>query len=254
MHGAENSYQIRDNKIYKEPKNKDPMKRKNRIIYYLLAALLLTCRLHAQNFSYSVSRDSAAYIPLDAPQTIAANQNWISKNFIVHLPFSFNFCGSLTDSVSIYGNGFIDFNIASKLAIIAFNSFSSQRDTAQQYAGTISYQVTGAGSSRILKIQFSDVAQSQFSAFDYLNYQVWLYEGSNAIEFHIGNNSYSNAPNSMPVALGVLNRMGTSSSRGYFISGSPFSPAGQLIGNDDELSYLTTIPAAGVILKLSPSF
>lgn len=229
---------------------------KRTIIYciLLLQLLLAAGRLHAQSFSYGLTRDSLAYEALDAPQTIVSNQNWISKSFSVQLPFTFNFCGTLTDSMYICGNGFIDFNTTKKLAIMAFNSFSSQRDTTQQYAGAISYETTGAAGSRITKIQFSNVAQSQLSAFDHLSYQVWLYEGSNVIEFHIGDNAYANTANNIPVAMGVLNRLGTSASRGYFISGNQLSPSGALIGSTDNLDYLNAIPAAGVIFKLTPSF
>jgi hypothetical protein len=158
----------------------------------LVCLFFITAHLiQAQNFNYTLSKDSTTYTALSGATYLSTGENWSNKKYSIHIPFHFNFCGSTADSIiTIEGNGFIVMNQSKQLSIVAFNSFTSNKDTNQSYTSSIAYLTSGSQGNHITKIEFKNLSQNQLSNADYLNYQVWLYENGNKIEFHIGANSY----------------------------------------------------------------
>jgi hypothetical protein len=225
---------------------------------FLCLFFLLTCfvsKNQAQHFNYSLTNDSMVYAPLINAQVISANQDFQNKTFTLHFPFAFNFCGTPTDSLKIEGNGFMVFNPLKGFSLVAFNSFTSQKDTNQNYTSTIAYTITGNTGNRIVKIELSNIAQAQLTSFDQLSYQIWLYEGSNKIAFHIGNNSYSaQTESTLPVMLGIINKNMDTESKAYLITGTVASPSAQLITGETEFVYLNNVPATGMVFTLTPTF
>ncbi|MFL5763546.1 MAG: hypothetical protein ACJ77K_06345 [Bacteroidia bacterium] len=203
-----------------------------------------------QNFSYSIQKDSSIYSDLVSPTVLVSEQSLTNRNFHLHLPFSFNFCGTATDSVIIETNGFVVLDKQKQLAVVAYSNFRSRKDTNGLYVASIGYQVSGTAGSRILKIQFSNFAQHISSSSDFLNYQVWLYEGSNKAEIHTG----ANASFGNPVMMGIINRNMDSDDKAYLLSGNPSSPSGQIVTGDSEFVYINAAPAAGVIYTFTPTF
>jgi hypothetical protein len=221
----------------------------------LLAALAvaMTHALTAQNFSYTIAKDSSSYVSLAGAEVISAGENFLNKRFSVHLPFQFNFCGSATDSLQIEGNGFLTFNEQEGMALVAFNNFSSRPDTSQAYSSSILSLTEGSPGNRVVKIQFSHLAQYTVSQNDFLDYQVWLYENGNRIEFHMGANSFGGYDD-LPQLLGIINRNMNTVNKAFLISGAASGPSAQLISGDDPFAYLHTVPSQGLIYKLTPSF
>jgi hypothetical protein len=211
----------------------------------------ISISLHSQNFNYNLQKDSTAYTPIAGADVISAGQDFQSKSFVLHLPFSFNFCGTKTDSIKIEGNGFIVFDQVRGLAVIAFNSFSSNQDTAAKINSSILFQVTGTQGNRVATIEFNNLSQNILSENDYLNYQIKLYENGNKIIFHIGDNSYSNA--AMSVMLGLINKNMDGSTNAFLISGNPSQPSGQQITSGMDFSNLNNVPSKDISYTLTPS-
>jgi|GEM_PF-2748380 len=220
----------------------------------LLAALAVMCVYTAksQNFGYTLAKDSSSYSSLSGATVLVAAENFLSKSYTIHLPFTFNFCGSSTDSIIVEGNGFISFDQPKGLSTIAFNNFSSRRDTSNNYLSSILSGVEGSGNNRILKIEFMNMAQNQLSQYDHLDYQVWLYENGNKIEFHIGSNSYEQQE--LPQLIGLINRNMDTDAKAFVLSGDPANPSGSLISGESDFTYLSGFPSSGFIYKLIPSF
>jgi hypothetical protein len=219
-------------------------------------ALLMSvfiCSAKAQNFSYSIVKDSASYSPLAGASVLSVGENFRNKQFGVRLPFQFNFCGSLTDSILIKGNGFISFDENQGFSFVAFNNFSSRPDTNQQFTSSILTQTSGSAGNRVIKIEFRNVAQSTLSTYDHLNYQIWIRENGNSVELHIGSNSYESFDD-MAQLLGLINVNMNTTNIAYLISGAPSAPIGQTITAESPLAYLNTIPATGLIYQFIPSF
>lgn len=229
--------------------------KKTKCKYGLIVLLFLPLLSHSQNFNYTLNKDSSSYAALSSPIILTAAENWNSKNFSIHLPFQFNFCGSTTDSLTIHGNGFITFDHSKLFSVVAFNNCRSNKDTNQSYVSSINYLTTGEEGNRITKIEFKNLSQNKLSNTDYLNYQLWLYENENKIEFHIGSNYYGSHPESqIPLLLGLINRNMDTENKAYLINGDPYNPSAQLISGDNEFVYLNNSPTEGTILKLTPTF
>ena len=219
-------------------------------VLLLLAAVARESK--GQNFSYAPSADSSAYTELSSPVVLAGLSAW-SGPYGFPIPFSFDFCGTSTDTIVIETNGFIILDKPHETAIIAFNSFTNHRDTTNAYGASISYLTTGSSGNRICKIQFKKLSQYQLSGNDHLSYQVWLYENGGKIECHIGPNSYS-AMEEMFVPFGLINRYMDTTDKAYMLYGNPSSPSGQIITGEAELVYLNTVSHEGIILTLTPAF
>lgn len=70
---------------------------------------------------------------------------------------------------------------------------------AMEYASLgrakVSYELSGTTGSRIFKVQYKNMGlENGANGTDTLNYQIWLYEADNAIEYRAG---YSNVPDTM---------------------------------------------------------
>ena len=222
------------------------------IACFLLAIPLVS---QSQNFNYNLTKDSIVYVPLSGATILTAGEDFTNQNFSIHFPFQFNFCGSVTDSVKIEGNGFVVFDNAKGLAAVSFNNFGSKKDTNQNYVSSISYAVSGSQGNRILKIEFKNLAQSALSNYDFLNYQVWLYENSNKVEYHIGNNSYANEMGEgIPALIGIINRNMDTENKAYLVKGIPSTPEGQLISGESEFVYINNVPFSGTVYTITPTF
>ncbi|OFY82856.1 MAG: hypothetical protein A3F72_01860 [Bacteroidetes bacterium RIFCSPLOWO2_12_FULL_35_15] len=248
------------------------MKKIKLIISLCIASnFIFISKIISQNFNYSLTKDSSSYNELINPLMVSANENYQNKNFIIHLPFHYNFCGSVCDSLRIESNGFIVFDKSKGLSSIAFNNFNSKKDSFGNFVSTIAYITEGASGNRILKIQIKNIAQAIYNATDYLNYQVWLYENENKIAYHIGPNYLSTVPEPIfppeipeeerirmevqnPVLLGLINRNMDTTNKAYLIKGKPSTPSGLLITGETELGYLNNIPKSGTIYTLTPTF
>lgn len=215
--------------------------------------MLCSGTIFAQNFNFSLVKDSSSYTELSSPQVVSSGESFLNKRFTIHFPFAFNFCGSSTDSL-IIENGYVVFNPLEKWSLISFNDFSSNKDTLQSYPASISYAVSGTGGNRILKIEFKNLSRNTYSYYDNLSYQIWLYENGSTIEYHIGNNSYALlTENEMQIILGAINQQMDTDDKAFLISGDPSTPGGQTISGDNELVFLTNMPCRGILYRLTPS-
>ncbi|MGZ4055101.1 MAG: hypothetical protein ACXVPU_11640 [Bacteroidia bacterium] len=242
--------------IFLNTSSMDYYKRKSKTLSLLILITLnafFILKMHSQNFSYSLQKDSSVYSSLNEATIISSDQNFQSKSFGIRLPFQFNFCGSNTDSITIEGNGFIILNNAKGLSIVSFNNFTSQKDTNENYRSSIGYVVSGNAGNKIIKIEFKDLAQTKLSSSDNLDYQIWLYENGNKIEFHIGPNPNS-VDNEIPVLVGLINRNMDTDNKAYVISGNSSYPVGSLISGEASLEYIYSIPNTNIIYTLTPSF
>lgn len=227
--------------------------KKNKIHLSLFAVawlIILSASAKAQNFSYSLQKDSSAYNDLIGSTVLVSGESFINKSYTVHFPFHYNFCGTIADSVRIETNGFLIFDQAKQLALMAYNNFGSQKDSLQNYVASISYVISGTSGNRVVKIQFKNLAQNSFSSFDLVSYQVWIYESGNKIEVRTG----ENASTEVPVLIGIINRNMDTEDKAYLLNGNPSNPAGQIISGTTDLISLDRIPYGGTIYTLTPTF
>lgn len=135
-------------------------------------------------------------------------------------------------SISLAGMPVTDF---------VFETFSTEHSQ-----GAYTYTVTGAAGSRIAKLQFKNVKfDHDFTAGDYMNYQVWLYEANNTIEVHFGTSSVNNPDESYYYQMGGP-AIGT---KGFWLKGSAAAPTTDTAAG----TRIAGTPANGMVYTFTPT-
>lgn len=238
----------------------------------VIIALFIGLLTNAQPF-YTFSKLTATYTDLVSPISINNNKPWQKHNvnnglyWDYTLPFNFNINGvnykfitfdganiSLismsTSEVELYGTGI---GIADKSAANATTSISP-----------VGYKVEGTTGNRIFKMQFKNVGSAveryfYFTNTHYLNLQIWLYEGSNVIEYRIGDHNLStyDYPNEEPVTNFGF---GGEPSSGAFVCMLYDDAQNPLLGEYTDPSQITLTnygfvgyPTNGTVLRFTPA-
>jgi len=161
-------------------------------IFLLLAVAAgsLSVKSQAQTATYPYQFNYSAdntYTPLGSGASeIVGATGWDDETFPFTLPFNFYFTGNLVQSwvLDTYG-GLYPVGANDNIDVPPILGFFS--DYIDRGNSWIGYQVTGATGSRIAKIEFRSVGYfADESGADSANFQIWLYEGSNKIEYHAG--------------------------------------------------------------------
>ncbi|MFA6057044.1 MAG: T9SS type A sorting domain-containing protein [Taibaiella sp.] len=142
---------------------------------------------YSYQFSYTTN---VVYTPLEnnAVELIGAT-GWDDEVAPFTLPFDFYYKGALVQNwtMDTYG-GLYPTNKYTAREIPPIAAFYS--DYVDRGDSWIGYEVTGNTGSRIAKVEFKNVGYfSDVQKNDYANFQIWLYEGSNKIEYHAGSSS-----------------------------------------------------------------
>lgn len=173
--------------------------------HYLLIVFLclFSTQVHAQ--TYQFSRTLGTYNDLTGTTIANNNVTWDDPQFILPIGFSFQLYDTTITELVIEDWGFgteiatSPFEDEANGVIIPYGADLIDRgsDTIN-YSGQsgslspISYKTSGTAGSRIFKLEwknagfYNDISNDNVST-DYINVQLWLYEGSNDIEIRIGN-------------------------------------------------------------------
>lgn len=149
-------------------------------------------------YPYTFTKQTSTYVDLIGAINITAGISW--DDTIATVPIGFNFKWALGDRIidsimlDSYGQLYapIDFDTSIDFANRLISPYKvdlvdKSYNTNQVPVSPISYQTTGAAGSRIFKAEFKNAGFiTDTAGVDSTNFQVWLYEGSNVIEFHYG--------------------------------------------------------------------
>jgi hypothetical protein len=152
---------------------------------------------------YSFSTFTAPYQPITGT-SVTNGLKWDDAIHSIPLGFTFSLYNSTGSTINLLGGytfSFDDFENASIFTEggpiwedLCDRSYDPAIDTEGDPGGTstISYTTTGAPGSRICVIQLSNVGfygenDANGTSDSYINLQIWLYEGTNDIEFRYGN-------------------------------------------------------------------
>jgi len=169
---------------------------------FVSALIALTLSLNAQTYSFSVS--NGTYTDLVGSTSLNNGMTWDDPNFAI--PIGFNF--QLFDSTitTLY---FSDWGLGGELSpnmsyssmdklLIPFGSDVIDRgynlivgNPTANSLSNLSYLVDGTPGSQILKMEWNNVGfysdlDDDNTSTDFVNFQLWLYEGFNDIEIHFG--------------------------------------------------------------------
>jgi hypothetical protein len=218
----------------------------------LLFVLLSTGFLiNAQN-GYNFSVTNEPYNNLVGSTSLNNGQIWDDLGYAVPIGFDFQISAQVFSTIY-----FPDFGLGGTLS----NVFDEDDEDAFALIipigqdlidlgygiggsqSNLSYKTEGTAGSQILKIEWNNVGffDDQTTS-DFMNFQVWLYEGSNIIEYRYGPNQINNPQGSFEGETGPIVALfplinfdiGEFEEDAYFISGDPSNPTVIIVEAGDE--------------------
>lgn len=229
-----------------------------------LATLLLTSVCSFAQDAYTFSASQGTYTDLVSPTSMNTNQFWDYDMFgPITLPFSFSVFNTTfshfmfsDDNFFLIDSNSLD-NILNYTILGTINAYIQDLDITENGSlSPISYKAEGTTGSRIFKMEVKnagleeEINEEEISN-SFLNYQIWLYEGTNKIEYHFGPNSVENLLY-LSNEDGIYSLLGTLTPtffKAVFLSGLSSNPTYSEITNQDSDpgNGLTSLPANGQI-------
>ncbi len=195
---------------------------KKLILTLTISICLFSINGKAQPFVFS--HYTAIYNDLTNPTIAWGNTKW--SYLINSIPrrrnigFKFNFFGKNYTTVDILNDGILCFVRPDNagLADYLWVNFTKLKSRADTLNSTIVFQTDGISPNRIFKVEYHNVG-FEFSndTSNYTNFQVWLFETSNNIEYHYGPSKFDST--CWWYNKGAYIGMDTSNAWSYFLLG-----------------------------------
>ncbi len=236
-------------------------------IKLLLPAFVLFLYVANAQSVYNFETENSTYVNLTGSTSLNNGDVWDDPGYTIPLGFNFSFgtytfstiyilewsVGGVLSSDPVDG-GIVPLfvPIGQDLIDLGFSSGISQSN--------ISYKTEGTAGSRILKIEWNNVGFYEDSTeSDFMNFQLWLYEGTNTVEFRYGPSEINNPSESFEGETGPQISLITSfnidlqqlDDTAYFLSGNPTNPTVIVLnpGQTIVLSYLQGMMPNGTVYR-----
>lgn len=215
--------------------------------------LFLSLSVTAQNYVFS--NLTGTYADLTSSTSINNGEIWDDPEYDFVLPFPFTINGNTNSNFKVYDSYIVQQTTGSIFQVAA--SFATdlidRGDGGTTSLSNISYKIDGAIGSRIAKIEYKNCgAFNDFTLDMFVNFQIWLYEGSNIIEYRYGPSSVTDSVSFYGGDSGAI--IGVSSvdindnlSNSLFLTGPVSNPTVSTI--DDTI---TGTPATNTIYRFTP--
>jgi hypothetical protein len=210
--------------------------------------IFLLNEVHAQ--TYRFTKYVAAYQNLTNTTSINNGSIWTPNSvFPVSIGFTFNFMGQDFTVLQLTGDGNIFFDPDQYYNFTALAAPWTDKGTSTSLS-PLSYTVEGNQSSRILKIEFNNVGFYFNQNTDYFNFQIWLYEGSNICEAHIGPNQVNDLSDWVLSGPQCGVKKTIAPKIGVSLLHNPANP--DTIQDPDNHYYLAGTPSNTIVYRFTP--
>jgi hypothetical protein len=231
-------------------------------------ALILSLGVKAQ-FLYNLSVNNQTYAPLTSGVSLNGSTLWDDDDYSQPLGFNFNLNGQTVNTLNmaVGGQMVIDhLNYLTSPFSGMFVSFADLWDRGNASSSgsqsPIRYLVSGSAPNRIFKTEvFNAGFYAEYDLYstnnDYINYQIWLYEGSEIIELRFGpsNITYLNDYYD-PLSFAFFKNfdvVGQSVDAFYYLKGNPMAPTLDSTTNLSQAFVgLTAMPSDGTVYRFTP--
>jgi hypothetical protein len=216
-------------------------------------------------FYYTFSHFNQTYNNLVNPISLNQGMVWDDPQFQVPIPFNFTVMGksiSILDFSFGLGGLLVGETTTPSLyeALFPFDADLIDRGYASGVSQSpISYVVDGNPGSRILKIEWQNVGSYDEGDINgtydmFINFQCWLYEGSNVIEYRFGNNNITDDSfyyGDQGTFIGAIEVLETDTmtyfNEVHFLTDSASTPI-----LTDEFENLIGTPPSGKVYRFAP--
>jgi hypothetical protein len=193
---------------------------------------------NAQEFPYPFEVLNEPYVDLVEPISVSGNELWDDPEYIVPIGFEFQLFDSPISQLYILPPGSQIVNsLSQKTTELLFPYLSDIMNASiDEAVSPISYLLDGTEGSYIFKLEFKNVGfYSEYESLgtfaNTTNFQVWLYQGSNVIEYRFGENTIKSGNlihifgNGPLVGMGQQVALDGSSWSGFWsLTGDPSNP------------------------------
>lgn len=167
-------------------------------LFTLLLAIFILSNLTAQTFPYILEYETDTYSELEEATLLSTvGDTWDDPEYVIPIGFDFEFYDGTYTDVQVIGLGcwlaFQDPTNAQNINFLVpyLDDIIDIENADPATQSDISYSTEGLPGERILKMEwknvgFYDEVTDAGTANNTLSFQVWLYEGSNNIEFRFG--------------------------------------------------------------------
>jgi len=171
----------------------------------LLTLLFFFCSLNlfAQNPPYSLVTITDTYANLEnATEVTTVGDTWDDPDFIFPLGFDFEFLGE-TGNTIVMSDFFLGgavgfpptFSGESKVLFAHFADIMDRENVDSTLQSSISYKTDGEPGEQIFKLEWKDVGfYNEIDGFgtanNIMNFQLWIYEGSNNFDVRFGPSTF----------------------------------------------------------------
>jgi Secretion system C-terminal sorting domain len=235
-----------------------------------LLPLLLTIVINAtaQEMPYTVTVLNEPYVPLSEAISVLENETWDDPDVLAPVGFTFQLIDEAISQIYISGPGGQIISTAQEdslnfLAPYLADLIDVGYDTAS--LSPLRYSIDGPPGYQIFKLEYAnagfyDEVNGKGTANNIVNFQMWLYQGSNIIEYRFGPN---NVPDSQTLQFlgGPLIGLGTGAPNGggwqnfWILGGNPQEPT---ISNWTDFNTMPTVldgePADSTVYRFAPTF
>ncbi|MBM3918288.1 MAG: T9SS type A sorting domain-containing protein [Sphingomonadales bacterium] len=219
-----------------------------------------------ENTFYTFSQQSSPYTALSSP-TALTTATWDDPSLTVTLPFPFQVFGRWASQLVFDGLGGEMFavNTMSQDTLPLIGPYAMDLCDRGYNTSTmlspISYKTEGSAGSRIFKLEWKEAGSfyevdslGSTNAEMYISLQMWLFEGSNRIEFRYGNSLipnpalFYNGEDGAIVGIGMFNQARDLLSA-ELLSGAASAPQWQSGGLPQPI---TGTPAPNTVYRFNP--
>ena len=222
----------------------------------LLSFIMIFACMLAKAQTYTFSQTSGTYTNLQSP-SVLSQAGWdYMDSYNLALTFPFIFGNNTQSLIGIDGKGLAGFQFGAS-GILALATDLEDRAISGQ-PSTIGYEISGVTGNRILKIEWKNAGFVDGTSNDFINFQLWLYEGSNKIEMHYGTSAISSPstiffPYQGPAVGLTLSTNPNFTISGVFLQGNPANATMATINNGSTFPQLNAAPANGTIYTFIPA-
>lgn len=217
---------------------------------FLLPVFLLSVIFMNAQSIYEFQTENVTYQNLVNSISLNNGEIWDDPEYTVPLGFELILGGRSCNTIYFPEDGIggslatTPFSFGTRAIIIPIGQdLVDLGETTGTSLSPISYKIDGTMGNRILKIEWNNAGfWDDSSASDFINFQVWFFEGTNSIEFRYGPNQVNNPQESYEeedgpvVAFAPLydSDNGIFTEDGYFLTGNPTNPNVVILTGDDE--------------------
>ncbi len=236
----------------------------------IILAFLTAISMHAsaQEMPYTLTILNEEYAALSEAISAVDDQTWDDPNTTVPIGFTFQFIDEVITDLALIAPGSQILSMVIQDSVHFLEPYLADiidvgYDTAS--LSPIRFATEGSPGSRIFKMEWANVGfynewEALNTTTNRTNFQMWLYEGSNIIEFRFGDNTITN-PSEVHFAGGPIIGLGTNAPNTggwenfWMLTGDPLSPT--IFNYQDQKSFppvMDSEPPTGTIYRFAPTF